>query len=337
MNATNHLLRVLVLGACVSLASACGGGGGGGDDNPPVVVNPGNPGIPTGDATIANSNALEIAGAAVIGGLFGGDPGVLGGAGLIGADSGGNAPHARVSARVASKGLAVIAGKPFGPETSSCALTGSVTASGNLASDETLTAGDVFNLRFNRCDDGDGQIFDGAVTMTVDTFEGDLFSGFMVLGATLAMQNLAVTEDGEVLTFNGGSSLLLDTLDYPQVTASSSGTSMSMTGNARTMSLSNFSSTTISDESSYPPSYSIDASGRVGLAPHGWVNYTVQQAFTGFGDADPDRGVILVTGSGGTTITATAQEDGQVSLQMDYNGDGISDETRMVSWADLRG
>ncbi|MGB5542018.1 MAG: hypothetical protein WBO15_01345, partial [Gammaproteobacteria bacterium] len=115
MNATNHLLRVLVLGACVSLASACGGGGGGGDDNPPVVVNPGNPGIPTGDATIANANALEIAGAAVIGGLFGGDPGVLGGAGLIGADSGGNVPRARVSAGVASKGLAVIAGKPFGP------------------------------------------------------------------------------------------------------------------------------------------------------------------------------------------------------------------------------
>ena len=337
MNATNHLLRVLVLGACVSLASACGGGGGGGDDNPPVVVNPGNPGIPTGDATIANSNALEISGTAILGGLYGGDPGVLGGAGLVGADSGAGAALSKASARVTNKALAAGFLKPFGPESSRCALAGTVTVSGNLASDETLTAGDVLNMRFNKCDDGEGQVFDGPVSMTVDAFEGDLFTGFLAFGITINFQNLIMTEGGETLAFNGDATVMVDTLAYPDVSAETSGRSLSVAGDARTMTLVNFSTTTVTDGSSVPVAYSIDASGRVGMAPHGWVNYTVLEPFAGFGEVNPTSGVMQITGGAGSKVTATAQADGQIRLDLDFDGDGVIDESRLVSWADLEG
>ena len=149
MKTIKRLVQVVVFGVGIALAAGCGGGGGGGD-NPPVVVDPGNPAIPASDATIVSTNALEISGTAILGGLYGGDPGVLTSAGLVGADPGADAPLSKALCAIANKALAAGFAKPFGPETSRCALAGTVTVSGNLASEQTLTAGDVFDLRFQQ-------------------------------------------------------------------------------------------------------------------------------------------------------------------------------------------
>jgi hypothetical protein len=336
MKTIKNLMQVVILAVGIALAGGCGGGGGGGD-NPPVVVDPGNPAIPASDATIVSTNALEISGTAILGGLYGGDPGVLGGAGLVGADPGAGAPLSKASVRVTSKAFGAEFAKPFGPETSRCALAGTVNVSGNLASDETLTAGDVFNMRFNKCDDGEGQVFDGAASMTVDFFDGDLFSGFLAFGITINFQNLAMTEGGETLTFNGDATVSVDTLAYPDVSAQTSGRSLSVAGAARTMALANYSTSSVTDASSVPAAYSIDASGRAGVAPHGWVNYTVAEPFAGFGEGNPTSGVMLITGGAGSKVTATAQADGQIRLDLDFDGNGVVDESRLVSWADLEG
>jgi len=336
MKTIKRLVQVVVFGVGIALAAGCGGGGGGGD-NPPVVVNPGNPAIPASDATIVSTNALEISGTAILGGLYGGDPGVLTSAGLVGADPGADAPLSKVSAQIANKALAAGFAKPFGPETSLCALAGTVTVSGNLASDQTLTAGDVFNMRFNKCDDGEGQVFDGPVTMTLEAFEGDLFTGFLAFGMAINFQNLAVTEGGETHAFNGDATVFVDTLAYPAISAETSGRSLSVAGAARTMALANYSTSTVTDQSSIPAAFSIDASGRVGVAPHGWVNYSVLEPFAGFGEVSPTSGVMQITGGAGSKVTAIAQADGQIRLDLDFDGDGVVDESRLVSWADLEG
>ena len=322
------LIKTLVLGAGLSLVAACGGGGGGGG-NPPVVIAP--------DATISSQNAVEIAGDVVTGVLDTGELGAFGGSGLIGADSGAGPAMSKASATAANKGVNIILSAPFGPEVSPCAMGGNVSVSGNLSSQDTLTPGDTITARFTICDDGEGEVVNGVLTLDVDTFDGDLLSGFVAIGVTMGFQGFSVTENGEITTVQGGLSVLIDTRNYPLSTFAMSSGSLSVTDGVETLVLSNFTTTATADESSQPPAFTFESSGRISVPTHGSVTYRVEEPFTGFGESDPDSGVLYIEGEMGANITATVLSANQVQLEMDYDGNGSIDETVIVTWVELEG
>lgn len=325
----NSFTRTIVLGAGLSLLAACGGGGGGGGGNPPVVNTP--------DATISSQNAVEIAADVVTGVLDTGELGAFGGSGLIGAGNGAGPAMAKASATAASKGVNVILSAPFGPEVSPCLVAGTVSISGNLSSQDTLTPGDTITARFTNCDDGEGEVVNGTLTLDVDTFDGDLLSGFVAIGITMGFQSFSVTENGEITTIRGGLSVLIDTRNYPISTFAMSSGSLSVSDGVETLVLSNFTTTATADESSQPPAFTFESSGRISVPTHGSVTYRVDEPFTGFGDADPDSGVLYIEGDMGASITATVLSSTQVQLEMDYDGNGSIDETVLVTWVELEG
>jgi len=318
------LLRFLALGAGMAVAAGCGGGGGGGDNLPAELA-------------ITPQNAVEVAGDVMVGVLDVGSLGVLGGSGLISADSGAGPAMSKLSPELAGKGVELIMMAPFGPEVVACDVSGTVTVSGNLASPDTLTPGDTITARFSLCDDGEGTVLNGTMTLRVTSFEGDLLAGFVRIGLSMGFQTLSVTEGSDIYTANGDLTLLMDTLAYPESTYTMSSDSLSVNDGTQTQVLSNFSLSAGLDESSQPAAYTLDASGRVGVTGQGTVSFDSLAPFAGFADTDPDSGVMYIEGAMSSSINATVLSNIQVQLEMDYDGNGTIDETRIVTWDELEG
>jgi hypothetical protein len=187
-----------------------------------------------------------------------------------------------------------------------------VTVSGDIQNPEMLSAGDTVSLRFDECDEGDGQVVNGNLNMVIDTLTGDPAGGFFALGVTLDFQVFRIVESGETTLVNGGFSMLVDST------------------------LSNYSTSVTVDESSQPPAYTLTASGRIDIPSQGGsVNYTTRAPFAGFGDADPDSGALFIRGADGASITLTVLSNTQVQLEMDYDGNSTIDETVIVTWVEL--
>jgi hypothetical protein len=331
-----NLPRTLATGLAVLVITACGGGGGGGGGS--ALVAP-----PPDDAPITSSNAREIAGEVFESLRDSASFGDFGSAGLIGSSGGGSLTLSKAASHAATKAGVVQAeaagaliGVAFGPERTDCAVSGSVTVSGDIQNPEMLSAGDTVSLRFDECDEGNGQVVNGNLNMVIDTLTGDPAGGFFALGVTLDFQVFRIVESGETTLVNGGFSMLVDSTDYPVTVASLSSPYLSVTDGSDTVTLSNYSTSVTVDESSQPPAYTLTASGRIDIPSQGGsVNYTTRAPFAGFGDADPDSGALFIRGADGASITLTVLSNTQVQLEMDYDGNGTIDETVIVTWVEL--
>lgn len=328
-----NLLKILGIALTLYGLAGCGGGGGGGGGGAPA----------TADASITPENAVDIASDVYESVGETASLGDFGTGGLIGSSGPSSPTLSKSTATIAAKaGLTgtldtgSLIAVAFGPEETPCAVRGTVTVSGDISNPETLSAGDTITLRFNGCDDGDGQVVNGNLTLTIDMVSGDLATEFFALGATLDFQAFSVQEEGETTSVNGGFSMMVDTTGYPVTTASLSSPYLSVTDGSRTASLSNYSTTVRVDESSQPPSFSVTSSGRIDLPSRGGsVSYSVREPFTGFGEGNPDSGVLFIRGANGASITMTVLSDTQVQLEMDYDGNGSVDEIVNVSWVDF--
>jgi len=330
-------LRILGFGIALLAFAGCGGGGGGGGGDP-VVTPP-----PSEDVTITSANAVAVASDVYISIGDAASLGDFGAGGLIGAAGPASPTLSKSAATLATKSgitgsaeTGSLIAAVFGPEQSPCAVSGSVTVSGDIQDPQTLSSGDTITLRFNNCDDGDGQVVNGSLTMTIDTVSGDLNTQFFALGVTLRFQSLSVLELGDTTLVNGSVSMLVDSTDYPVTVASLSSPSLSVTSGGQTATLSNYDTTVTVDESSQPPAFSLTSSGRVDLpAQGGAVTYTVRALFTDFGDSDPDAGVLFIRGANNASITLTVQSATQLQLEMDYDGNGSVDETVVLTWVEF--
>ena len=334
MNARRIIFGTLF--ALLSLSGCGGGGGGGGDSSPPPL---------TGDVTITSANAVGVASDVYEAVGDTASLGDFGAGGLIGSVGPANPTLSKSAVTLATKsGLegtvdtGSLIAVAFGPERTDCAVSGSATVSGDIADPNTLTAGDTISLRFNNCNEGDGQLVNGSLTLTIDTVSGDLNSEFFALGVSLDFNSLSVLEAGETTSVHGSLSMLLDSTAYPVTTASLSSPSLSVTSGSQSANLSNYSTTVTLDESSQPPAFSVTSSGRIGLPDLGGaVTYSVREPFTGFGDSDPQAGVLFVRGANNASITMTVLSDTQVQLEMDYDGNGSVDETVILTWVEFEG
>ena len=314
------------------LLAACGGGSSGGSAAPPVSQ----------AGVITSANATTVAGVSVEAAL---QTGAIGGltdtGGFVTATTDGVAKlENRKANQLIMKSLrstvSNIGNVPIGPETTACTVSGSITVSGDIADPTTLTAGDSISIDSDSCDDGNGQVVDGLLEFTIDSFTPNVNPEVFSVAVTLTVTQLMITEGAEFVTSDGDVSVSIDTTVQSRITVTVSGDIFSVTKNNSNDTLRIFSTMVTENTSVFPSAFTTDASGTVESSRFdGSVTYDTPVPFQHFGDAYPFAGELLVTGANDATVRVIALDSTNVRIETDLDGDGAVDETEDTTWEEL--
>jgi hypothetical protein len=233
---------------------------------------------------------------------------------------------------------------PIPPEIIPCAVSGTQTISGDIADPitPTLTPGDFFQLAFNACDEGLGEVTNGTMRMDIDAFSGDLLSGLTSMTVTVTLTSLQIsifenqsTTPTDVFTSNGGATLTIDATSLPFVSTSINGESLVVDTSASSESQTNFLSTLTVDGNLLPSPYTTSASGTLDSTQlAGIIRYSNPFMFEGLGSDYPSSGEFLVEGLG-SSLRLIADNNVDVRILIDLGADGTIDETIVTTWAEL--
>jgi hypothetical protein len=330
--------RILTLGA-VALLAACSDGNGFTEDKSGNNNNGGGAG--NGSITVANAMAVtkitfESALVAGIAAEF------TGGTGVLAVDPGPSVALQPRSIDKLNSGFAAAispnaasAYVPIPPTVENCLEGGTTTLSGEIADPFTpvFTPGDYFDIVYSNCNDGFSTV-NGALLYTVDSFVGDL-AGFYDLTMTATFTDFQVANSEDTLVSNGDVTVRLNSLNYPLVSADTSGTSLTVDGNNFTMTMTNFAGFYSQDVEAVPSPFSQGSSGTMNnsLLPN-IVDYSTPEAFTGFDGEYPSNGEFFVMAPN-SSARLVAVDNVAIQILIDTNGDGVIDETINSTWAEL--
>jgi hypothetical protein len=312
---------------CIVLVVACSGSDGGSAAPLPMPSS-----MAKIDAVSAASIAGEVVDAVFASGSFGdilsgGGPGSLAGKaddGLSKAD--GSQPGGL---------LGYFASVSIPDTTSLCAVDGSVTVTGEVASPVTLSAGDRLRFEFFDCDDGAGQVLSGIYEILVNNFSGDFLEGLFNLNATVTFDGFEVTEGLEMTALNGVATLNLDTSTPPITSVSVSGISLSVSDRTDSATLNNFRTDVTHNAGVAPEVYTMAASGTLtSTLFEGDVIYSTPIPFQGFAGEYPFPGELVVTGAGDASLRLMALDNINLRLEIDP-GDGSGIVTQDSTWVEL--
>lgn len=324
--------KFLIMIASSLLFAGCGGGGGGGGVVPPVT----SPG-PT--VAITSNNAVEVAKVSYDTALESGEFADLSGTGLFISSTPGSFSKldSAIAASAKIGGSSSESQVPIPPQTTACADSGDVTVSGEIADPitPTLTVGDFFEIDYNNCDDGFGDVTDGLVRMDVEAFTGALANEAFDLTATFTLGNLQIRTGQDVLTSDGAVSATIDTTNALSVFTGISGQLMTLDRNQSSEQMTNFTSSMTVDVSQQVATYIRSASGTLDSSElSGVIEYSTPVNFQGLGIDFPNAGEFLVQGAA-SSLRLIAVNNVDVRIEIDTNGDGSVDETIVTTWAEL--
>jgi hypothetical protein len=325
--------KAVTLFTSLFLIAGCGGGGGGGGGVTGPVASPG----PT--VAITSNNAMDVALVSYSVALDSSEFADLSGTGLfIGGTSGGSSKLDGAIAESAKLGGNGNQSQvPIPAQTQACEVAGDVTISGEIADPitPTLTAGDFFEIDYNNCNDGLGDVTDGLMRMDVDAFTGDLTSEAFDLTATLTMELLQVTAGQDTVTSDGDVTATIDTTNPLSLFTGISGQSMTLDTNQSAEVMTNFTSSMTVDASQQIPTYMRSSSGTLDSTQlSGVIRYSTPVTFQGLGSDFPNAGEFLVQGAA-SSLRLIAENNTDVSIEIDTDGDGNVDQTIQTTWAEL--
>jgi len=323
--------RNWVFGSFAALVVGCSGGGGG---DSPVTSLP--------LAEIDSQSAPIIAGAVTKAAVEGSDLGEF--AGFTGGGAVLQAPDSQVFAKIgtiqASQTQALRARALYGdlqtpipPEQQDCAVSGTVTVSGDIANPLTLSANDTFTLVFAACDDGAG-VVNGTYAMRVTTFSGDLLSGSFALDVSVTLTGFQITANDQTATVNGDISVAMTVNASPTQTISVTASSLSVSDGSASHTLTGYSAMQTVDQ--LTGAYTLDVSGTLsGSDFSGRVTFATTIDLVGDGTGFAFDGEIQINGARSATIHVIVLDGVLVRLEIDNDGDGVIDEIVDTSWAEL--
>ena len=321
-------MRINALAIAVAMTvAACGGSSDGGGLAGPVS--------PQSDLSIDSGNGQDVARASFLAATRSIDlAGLVGNSGVV-AGSGAGISKPAAPGTIAKPVRVAISSVPFGPETLPCDVSGSITVSGDLANPTTLSAGDVINIDADNCDDGLGEVIDGEINFSVDAFNGDIFSSLYDMTMSMDISNFQVTTTADVVMSNGDTTVRLNTLTTPAVSASVSGLSLTIDSNSSLESLTNYASNQTIDGGVTPSPFTMDSSGTLDTSQlTGVVNYSTPVVFQGFDSDYPSSGELLVSGAN-SSARLIAVDNVNVRVEIDIDGDGMVDDTIDTTWDEL--
>jgi hypothetical protein len=315
---------------------ACGGGGGGGSGGGTPTLAP---------LSITTANAPAVSGEVVnatdaVEGFGDGGPGtILAAVTTTGGDRQSLVDVIRSQlerfSELQNDVSGAVVGVVVGPTTAPCAVSGTTTISGNLADPATVGPGDSLSATFNNCDEGDGSILNGGLSMSIGTLLGDpaAFPFDLTVGVTL--NNLTVIEAGETMTGSGDISLALSSSDGVTLTTTLSGNALAINGLGSSGALKNYAITSTLNQGTLD--YTLTGSGILESTDlDGSVVFSTPTSFQGIGSNFPYAGSYLITGQN-SSVRLTALDDVNVVLEIDDNGDGTVDGTLNTTWAAISG
>ena len=314
-----------------ALMAACGGSSGDGFVAPPVQVVP---------VQITAANAPFVASDSLNAAAFASELGDFSAIGVLGGESvpGMFSKLGKVPVVGISKIISPVFEIPVPPITEDCLVTGTFTLSGNVANPLTITVGDTISMVFSMCNDGDGQVLDGGMDITITAFNGSLDTNLFEMGMTVSIASLSMDDGGMngPAEVDGSFNLLIDTRLFPVTKTMVSGELLSMVAGTRSVTMKDFVSDGELDEGAF--TITVIASGKVESDRFdGQATYITEVPFVSSIDSNPYAGQMLITGANNSTIRVTALDVEMVRLEMDYNGDGLVDDTRDVTWDEAIG
>lgn len=221
---------------------------------------------------------------------------------------------------------------PVGPMTEPCELGGTITISGEIASQSTVSPGDEVTIVFDECADGEA-VIDGTFSMTVVAFSGSLETGTYSMSASVDLAAFESVAEEETVAIDGAAALAIEAA-LPRLEFRLSSDSLVIETNGSLHALTDYS--LVQSVDAVTGDYSIEASGRVSSSRfEGEALFETVEPFVGFAGLHPHIGELLITGDGGATIRAITLDDAFVRIEVDLDGDGRADFNEDVAWETL--
>jgi len=320
--------------ACCALALACSSGGGGNG----------------GDSTeITSANAQQLTAEVVQGLFWSSELGSVGGSIGDGNVSLASRSSGEAIAEATAEGVArqvagssISAQGAFGPVTEPCQDGGTVTLSGSVANpgpSGPAAAGDQLQASFDQCGFETGELLDGLFAYTIQGLAGDLATDSFAFQLALGLTEFEIDQNGTSLIYGGTPTLVVDTRDPPFSKSTVSGGSLEIQQGTLQLILLGF-TTTAADDVLNGSSGVSSLSGIGSLSSSdftGTLSYTTVETLESTGDAFPSKGELLITGANNATIRLTVENDSELVLALDLDGDGTVDETQDTTWDELLG
>jgi len=321
-------LRVALFVVPALLLAACG-------DSPSPFTHQGSPvgGQPPAQLlAITTNNAGTVTALAYTAGAF--SLSSVGIADSVGGSLGSGVPLKPVASG-ASRGRLpeLIASAPFGPLVQGCAVSGTVSISGDLADQTALTSGDSVTLQFDSCNDGFGETLNGRFESVVNQFTpGAVNPQDYVLAASATLVNLQLDTATASIVSNGDVGVIVDYSTPEEILASADGNALTVDGGGRSDTLSNYSSSERIVLADGVLSFTLELRGTLASttldAP---VRFSNPLPLTGLVGERPSAGELLITGSN-SSVRLVVLSASNVRLDIDNNGDGQIDISIESSW-----
>ncbi len=311
----SRIRDAVVVLAAAFLGMSCGGGGGGGSDNgelsgPPTVSSE-NAKTAAGLVTDAADSLIEVAGTS------------------------GDILEQTEEYVESGTGLGRAAADPVDVSTLVCPGGGRATLDlTDEAPTGELSGGDRVTVTFQDCvgeDDGSAVTFDGVLTMSVRSAEGDYGAQGSSFEVDFSFQGFSV--DG--WTVNGGFSATFEAQAGGALRVTVAGDSLTVSApEGASVSCTNFVCTATADPAS--DAYTLDLDGTVsGSGVDGELHVETSDPFAWTDDNDPTSGRFTATASDGSSLTFEAHADGTVTITVDEDGDGSADATIETTWDEI--
>jgi hypothetical protein len=340
-----------IIAVGIALTGCGGGGGGGGDGSTSVQLEP---------LAIDDSNAMQVTAAVLDATVLVVDVGGPGGPiGVVVDQESTQVDLLKVIRAqvnkfpVLTEQTAQLTGVVLPYEPFDCNVSGTVTFSGEIASPDSssLTPGDTITIAATNCDDGDGLVLNGTMTLVVVTATGmldqDPYSVNLFLPPydftfDVTMGNFSIKETamGSAVTINGDLTWQEDSDDGVTINSMYSGNSLQLTSPDTTDILTKYQITSTIDQGNNDAYTTVNAGSLSSTKLGGSVDFQTTTPFTGYNSDFPDTGQIVITGAtvtdgvGFSKVTAVSENSTCVRLVVDPNGDGLTSEI-ITTWESL--
>lgn len=223
-----------------------------------------------------------------------------------------------------------------------CPGGGSATVSINAASASQVQSGDRLSVSASNCSEN-GTLINGSVDFLFNSVTGTVSSsGAWSASMTMNYSAFSVTSGGMSVQANGNM-----TVNYAQTgdtawAAQMSGTSFNVDltksdSSVIKRTLSNYSlkSSAQGGVTAFEGNYTLTGtSPKLGTVSFGVKTNTPFKTLDG--SANPYTGSVTVTGANGSNATLTAIDNANVRIDIDKNGDGVTDDTVNTTWSVFR-
>lgn len=217
-----------------------------------------------------------------------------------------------------------------------CQASGTMDVTFTVADPNTISQGDVFSIQFDACDNGDGSLISGGLTMTVSGIAGDPDTEQFLLSLALDLDAFSVMQNGMTSGASGTVNLSIDSRQPTITTVTVSASALTFTNGGISETMTDLSITVVEDQSVFPPAVSVEQSFILSTPRLGGdiiVSTTI--ALERSGEEYPYDGEFTVTGDAGASVTVIALGPNSVRLEVDIDGDGATDVTVDTTWTEI--